>query len=122
MMTERLICLADATAERPKQHGRMSQPWAATLQAWFRCSAPPSPRQTGDAITIALGHLPEWVDAGTAQALREVIHEENSRAGPEERPSADSVRTGAKARLRILLRPTAMLVVRLRQRSRRSGP
>ncbi|NJP95998.1 hypothetical protein HCN51_42310 [Nonomuraea sp. FMUSA5-5] len=74
-MTERVICLAYATAEHPEYRDRMRQPWADMLQGWLRANDP-APRETAEAVSAALLHLPEWIDEETVRALRELVQEQ----------------------------------------------
>ncbi|MBO8196345.1 hypothetical protein ITI46_32595 [Streptomyces oryzae] len=73
LLSERLICLAYATAD-PSGEGSSPEAWAVLLKKWLTEPGPPSAAQTADATHTALRHLPGWIDADTVHVLAELVN------------------------------------------------
>lgn len=86
-LAERLIGLAYAT-RGPARACDDTDGWAVQLSDWLEQRPYPSSADTGDAVSIALRHLPGWIDTGTVDALADLVHDEPRSGG------ADTPRTG----------------------------
>jgi hypothetical protein len=71
-LTERLICLAYATADPPEEDSPAAD-WTVPLKDWLTDPGPLPSARTADTARVALRHLPWWIDAGTVEVLAELV-------------------------------------------------